>query len=158
MSRGSSHIVRRELAPDSKYGSVTVTKMVNYIMKNGKKQVALKIAYDAIEIAAKKLETDPLTALEAALKNVTPVIEVRGRRIGGANLQVPIEVSRSRRVMLAMRWLLDAARSSKGKPMGEKLAQEIINAYNNEGAAVRKKDETHRMAEANRAFAHFARY
>lgn len=158
MSRGASHIVRRELAPDSKYSSVTVTKMVNYIMKNGKKQVAWKIAYDAIEGAAEKLNTDPLTALEAALKNVTPVIEVRGRRIGGANLQVPIEVSRSRRTMLAMRWLLDAARSSKGKPMGEKLAQEIINAYNNEGAAVRKKDETHRMAEANRAFAHFARY
>ena len=158
MSRGTSHIDRRELAPDAKYGSVTVTKLVNYIMKNGKKQVAFKIAYAAIEGAAEKLNTDPLTALEGALKNVTPVIEVRGRRIGGANLQVPVEVSRPRRLMLAMRWLLDAARSSKGKPMGEKLAAELVNAFNNEGAAVRKKDETHRMAEANRAFAHFSRY
>ena len=158
MSRGRRHITARELEPDMKYGSVTITKLVNYIMKNGKKQVALKIAYDAIEIAAKKLETDPLNVLETALKNVTPVVEVRGRRIGGANLQVPIEVPRPRRLMLAMRWLLGSARTAKGKPMAEKLAVELINAYNNEGAAVRKKDETHRMAEANRAFAHFARH
>ena len=132
--------------------------MINYIMTNGKKTVAEKIAYAAIEAAAEKLEVSPLDALEGALKNVSPVIEVRGRRIGGANLQVPVEVPKSRRLMLALRWLLGAARSAKGKPMREKLAQEIINAYNNEGAAVKKKDETHRMAEANRAFAHFARY
>ena len=155
MSRGTSHFDRHELAPDAKYGSVTVAKMVNYIMKNGKKQVAIKIAYEAIELAAAKLSTDPLNALETAIKNVTPVVEVRGRRVGGANLQVPVEVPRSRRLMLAMRWLLDSARSAKGKPMAEKLAAELINAYNNEGGAVRKKDETHRMAEANRAFAHF---
>jgi small subunit ribosomal protein S7 len=158
MSRGISHVARRELEPDEKYGSVTVAKMVNYIMENGKKQVAKKIAYTALEKAAEELQTDALTVLEGALKNVTPVIEVRGRRIGGANLQVPIEVPKQRRLMLAMRWLLDAARSGKGKPMAEKLAAELISAYNGEGAAVRKKDETHRMAEANRAFAHFARY
>ena len=157
MARGQRHIARPELAPDPVYGSVTVTKMINYIMKNGKKQVAQKIAYQALEAAAKKLNAEPLDVLETALKNVTPVVEVRGRRVGGANLQVPVEVPRSRRLMLALRWMLDAARNSKGKPMHEKLAAEFINAYNNEGGAVRKKDETHRMAEANRAFAHFAR-
>jgi len=158
MSRGISHIQRHELMPDAKYGSVTVAKMINYVMKNGKKTVARKITYEAIELAAEKLSAQPLDVLEGALKNVTPVIEVRGRRIGGANLQVPVEVPRGRRTMLAMRWLLDAARSAKGKPMAEKLAAELVNAYNGEGAAVRKKDDTHRMAEANRAFAHFARY
>jgi small subunit ribosomal protein S7 len=158
MSRGSRHIVRHELEPDAKYGSVTVTKIVNYVMENGKKNVARKIVYSAIEQASAKLETDPLNVLETALKNVTPVVEVRGRRVGGANLQVPIEVPRQRRLMLALRWLLTAARSAKGRPMADKLAAELIAAYNNEGAAVRKKDETHRMAEANRAFAHFARH
>ncbi len=157
MSRGTSHVDRHELAPDEKYGSVTVAKMINYIMRNGKKEVARKIAYQAIEKAAEKLSTDPLNLLETAIKNVTPVVEVRGRRVGGANLQVPVEVTRPRRLMLAMRWILDSARSAKGKPMADKLAAELINAYNNEGSAIRKKDETHRMAEANRAFAHFAR-
>lgn len=157
MARGQRHINRHELEPDAKYGSVTVTKLINYIMKNGKKTVATKIAYEAIEMAAEKLGTDALDVVETAIKNVTPVVEVRGRRVGGANLQVPIEVPRPRRLMLAMRWLLSSARATKGKPMAEKLALELIAAYNNEGAAVRKKDETHRMAEANRAFAHFAR-
>ncbi|CAN5186232.1 30S ribosomal protein S7 [soil metagenome] len=157
MSRGTRKIDRKELAPDAVYGSVTVSKMINYIMKNGKKTVATKIAYGAIEKAAAKLEVEPLDMLETAIKNVTPVVEVRGRRVGGANLQVPVEVPRSRRLMLALRWILDAARNAKGKPMNEKLANELVAAYNNEGSAIRKKDETHRMAEANRAFAHFAR-
>ncbi len=157
MSRGRT-IGQRELAPDPVYGSVTVTKMVNYIMENGKKTVARKIAYGAIEKAAEKLGVEPLAALEGALKNVTPVVEVRGRRVGGANMQVPVEVPRQRRLMLALRWMLDAARNTKGKPMADKLAAELIAAYNGEGSAVRKKDETHRMAEANRAFAHFARH
>jgi small subunit ribosomal protein S7 len=156
MSRGRT-IGQRELAPDPVYGSVTVTKLVNYIMLNGKKTVARKIAYTAIQTAAEKVGVDPLEMLEGALKNVTPVVEVRGRRVGGANMQVPVEVPRHRRMMLALRWLLTAARNAKGKPMAEKLAAELIGAYNNEGAAVRKKDETHRMAEANRAFAHFGR-
>src|SRR4051812_32137271 len=114
-------------------------------MKNGKKTVAEKITISAMEIAAEKLAVSPLDVLEGALKNISPVIEVRGRRVGGANLQVPIEVSKSRRQMLAMRWLLNAARGGKGKPMSEKLAAELISAYNNEGAAVKKKEETHRM-------------
>ena len=158
MSRGSNHNYARELPPDARYGSTNVTKLVNYIMLNGKKTVAEKIAYTALEEAAAKLEVSPLDVLEGALKNIQPVIEVRGRRVGGANLQVPIEVPRNRRIMLAYRWLLNAARGAKGRPMHSKLASELINACNNEGAAVRKKDDTHKQAEANRAFAHFARY
>ena len=156
--RGTNFTDSRPLDPDSKLGSVTVAKLINHVMKDGKKTLAEKIVYTALETAAAKLEVDPLEVLEQALKNVSPVIEVRGRRIGGANLQVPIEVAKNRRVMLAFRWLLGAARGAKGKPMAQKLAQELVDAYNGEGAAVRKKDETHRMAEANRAFAHFARY
>jgi small subunit ribosomal protein S7 len=156
--RGTNHTPVRELSPDARYGSVTVAKMINYIMLNGKKLVAQKIAYTALETAAAKLEVSPLEALEGALKNVSPVIEVRSRRVGGANVQVPIEVPRNRRTLLAMRWLLGAARNAKGRPMAEKLAQELVNAYNGEGAAMKKKEETHRQAEANRAFAHFARY
>jgi small subunit ribosomal protein S7 len=158
MSRGISKTPRHDLLPDPKYGSLTVAKLINYIMKNGKKTIATKIAYGALEGAAEKLGVEPLEVLEGALKNISPVIEVRGRRIGGSNLQVPIEVAKPRRLMLAMRWILGAARSAKGRPMAEKLALELVNAYNNEGSAVKKKEETHRMAEANRAFAHFARY
>lgn len=157
MARGRSFADRREVAPDRVYGSTTVTKLINYVMLNGKKTVAEKIVYTAITEAAGKLSVEPLAALEGAVRNVTPIVEVRGRRVGGANLQVPVEVNRQRRLMLALRWLLTAARSAKGKPMSVKLAHELVAAYNNEGAAIRKKDETHRMAEANRAFAHFAR-
>jgi small subunit ribosomal protein S7 len=158
MSRGTSATPRHDIKPDALHGSLTVTKLINYVMKNGKKTVAEKITYQALAIAAEQLSAEPLDVLEQALKNISPVIEVRGRRIGGANLQVPVEVSKPRRLMLALRWLLGAARSAKGKPMAEKLARELVDAFNNEGAAVKKKDETHRMAEANRAFAHFARY
>ena len=159
MSRGKSYAqLERPLEPDAVYGSTTVTKLVNYVMKNGKKEVAKKIVYSAVKIASEKLNVEPMEALETALKNVTPVVEVRGRRVGGSNLQVPMEVPRKRRVMLSMRWLLGAARSSKGRPMAEKLAAEIVACYNGEGSAIRKKEETHRMAEANRAFAHFARH
>ncbi|MEI6477859.1 MAG: 30S ribosomal protein S7 [bacterium] len=156
--RGIARPQRRPVEPDKKYGSLTVTKLVNYVMLDGKKSIAEKIVYGALEAAAEKLSADPLDVLEQALRNVSPVIEVRGRRIGGANLQVPIEVAKPRRLMLALRWILTAARGAKGKPMAQRLAQELVDAYNNEGAAIRKKDETHRMAEANRAFAHFARY
>lgn len=156
--RGKSFANHRPVDPDAKLGSLTVTKLINTVMKDGKKTIAQKIVYGALDIAAEKLTADHLDVLEQAIKNVSPMIEVRGRRIGGANLQVPIEVSKSRRLMLAIRWILIAARNAKGKPMAEKLANELVDAYNNEGAAVRKKDETHRMAEANRAFAHFARY
>jgi small subunit ribosomal protein S7 len=158
MSRGSTPTNRRPIDPDLRHGSLTVAKLINYIMKNGKKTVATKITYQALDIAAEKLKVEPLEVLETALKNIAPVIEVRARRIGGSNLQVPIEVSKPRRLMLALRWILGAARAAKGRPMAERLATELINAYNNEGAAVKKREETHRMAEANRAFAHFARY
>ena len=158
MSRGIDKTPRHEIAPDPRYSSVTVTKMINYIMMDGKKTIAQKIAYTALEMASAKLEVDALEVIEGALKNISPVIEVRGRRVGGANLQVPVEVPKNRRQMLAMRWLLTAARSAKGRPMGERLGLELINAYNNEGAAVKKREEVHRMAEANRAFAHFARF
>ena len=156
--RGKNFSNFRPLDPDAKLGSVTVAKLINHVMKDGKKTIAEKIVYTALETAAAKLEVDALEVLETALKNISPVIEVRGRRIGGANLQVPIEVPKNRRTMLAFRWLLTASRGAKGKPMAQKLSQELVDAYNNEGSAVRKKDETHRMAEANRAFAHFARY
>jgi len=158
MSRGFSNSSRREIDPDLKYGSLTVAKLINNVMKNGKKRLAERIVYTALEGAGEKLSAQPLDVLEGAMKNIMPVIEVRGRRVGGANLQVPVEVSKSRRQMLAMRWLLVAARGGKGKPMADKLAAELVSAYNNEGVAVKKKEETHRMAEANRAFAHFARY
>lgn len=156
--RGTSKTNRIELMPDKKYGSVHVTKLINYVMKNGKKTVAEKITYGALEKAAAELKVEPLELLETVIRNVSPVVEVRGRRIGGSNLQVPMEVPKPRRLMLAYRWILNAARSTKGKPMVDKLANELINVYNNEGLAIKKKDETHRMAEANRAFAHFARY
>lgn len=156
--RGRNHIARHELEPDRKYGSVNVAKLINYVMKNGKKLVAEKITYSALETAAEELKVEPAEVLEGALKNVSPVVEVRGRRVGGANLQVPMEVPKNRRMMLALRWLLGAARSAKGKPMADKLAAELVAAFKNEGAAVKKREETHRMAEANRAFAHFARY
>ena len=155
MSRGIDKTPRHEVAPDPRYGSVTVSKMINYIMLNGKKTVAQKIAYGALEIASAKLEVDALEVIEGALKNISPVIEVRGRRVGGANLQVPVEVPKSRRQMLAMRWLLTAARSAKGRPMAERLGTELINAYNNEGSAVKRREEVHRMAEANKAFSHY---
>ena len=154
--RGS--LSNRELEPDAKHGSVTIAKLINYVMKDGKKRLAERITYEALAIAAAKLEVEPIEVIEGALKNVQPVVEVRSRRVGGASLQVPIEVSKPRRLMLAMRWILTASRAAKGKPMADRLAAELISAYNNEGAAVKKKDETHRMAEANRAFAHFARY
>ena len=156
--RGKNTLKRRELTPDRKYGSVYVAKLINYVMKNGKKTVAEKITYTALEKASAELGIEPLDLLDTVIKNISPVLEVRGRRIGGANLQVPMEVSKPRRLMLAYRWLLAAARSAKGKPMAEKLAHELMNAYKGEGAAIKKKDETHRMAEANRAFAHFARF
>lgn len=156
--RGKNATPKHLLDPDAVYGSLTVTKLINYVMKNGKKTVAEKITYTALKVAAEKLSAEPLDVLEQALKNVSPVIEVRGRRVGGANLQVPMEVSKTRRLMLALRWILTSARSGRGKGMAEKLAQELVDAYNNEGGAIKKKEETHRMAEANRAFAHFARY
>lgn len=142
--------------PDYKYSSLLVAKFINKVMKSGKKSVAEKIVYGALEYAEKELKKPALEVLDIALNNAGPQLELKSRRIGGANYQVPYEVRGERKMALAFRWVIDAARSQKGKPMQEKLAQEIINAYNNTGIAIKKKTDTHRMAEANKAFAHFA--
>lgn len=147
---------KSHLEPDIKYSNLLVSKLVNYIMKEGKKAVAMKVVYDALDIAEKKVGKPGLEVFEKAMENVSPQMELRSRRIGGANYQVPIEVRPERKTALALRWIIDAARSQKGKPMREKLAEELVNAANNTGNAVKKKLDTHRMAEANKAFAHFA--
>ena len=141
--------------PDSEYNSEAISRFINTVMWDGKKDTARKIVYDALEII-KKDEKDPIETFETAIRNVSPLMEVRSRRVGGANYQVPREVPQQRRVSLAYRWLINAARSGKGKPMADKLAHEIMLAVNNEGAAIKKKEEMHRMADANKAFAHFA--
>ncbi|OQX88382.1 MAG: 30S ribosomal protein S7 [Candidatus Omnitrophica bacterium 4484_70.2] len=146
---------KRESKPDPKYNSPLIGKFINIIMRDGKKSVAQKIVYQAFEIIKKKLNEDPLKIFFSALDNARPRLEVRPRRIGGATYQVPLEVPRDRGYSIALRWIRDFARTKKGKPMREKLADEIISAYKNEGAVIKKKEDTHKMAEANRAFAHF---
>jgi small subunit ribosomal protein S7 len=142
---------------DSKYDSTKVAKFINHIMERGKKDIARKIVYQAFEVIkkAEKVE-NPLEIFDAALKNASPVMEIRSRRVGGANYQVPREVRPERRNFLAMTWMIQAAQSKKGKPMYKRLADELILASKNEGSAVKKKEDTHKMAEANKAFAHFA--
>jgi small subunit ribosomal protein S7 len=147
--------VRRDVPPDPVYDSETVSKFINYVMKKGKKTIARKIVYGAFDILKEKSKQEPLEAFEKALRNASPDLEVRPKRIGGATYQIPREVRGDRKVSLAMRWILRAARSKKGKTMKESLAEELINAANNTGWAVKKKEDTHKMAEANRAFAHF---
>lgn len=148
---------RLPLEPDFKYNSQKVGRFINCIMESGKKEVARKVIYEALEEIKKKTkEENPVDVLELALKNAGPLMELRSRRIGGANYQVPREVRAERRVALAMRWIIEAARSKKGAPMGVKLADELIAASKNEGVAITKKENTHKMAEANKAFAHFA--
>ena len=127
-------------------------------MLNGKKTVAERIVYQAIEDAAKKVSKEPVELFEAAVANVSPAVQLKSRRVGGANLQVPTEVSSDRRIVIALKWLVEVARKRKGKPMGVKLTQELVDAFNSTGDAMRKKEETHRMAEANQAFAHFNRF
>jgi len=158
MSRGNAKIKRMPLTPDAKFESVLVSKFINYIMLNGKKSVAEKIVYKALGKASEKLKSEPMDVVSQVIKNVGPLVEVKSKRIGGANYQVPVEVDKSRRNTLAMRWLIEAARATKGKEMAEKLSQELISAYHGEGSAVKKKQDTHKMAEANKAFAHFARF
>ena len=145
---------RMHPGPDLVYSSAKVGKLINYVMKQGKKNAARKIVYGAFEIMKK--EGDPIEVFELALKNVGPTVEVRSRRVGGANYQVPREVRPERRLMLSMRWIKDAAASKKGEAMHKKLAKELIAASKNEGTAVKKREDTHKMAEANKAFAHFA--
>ena len=141
--------------PDSVYQSEAISRFINTVMLDGKKDTARKVVYDALDII-KKGDVDPLETFETAIRNVAPLMEVRSRRVGGANYQVPREVPQQRRVSLAYRWLINAARARKGKPMAQKLADEILLAVNNEGTAIKKKDDMHRMAESNKAFAHFA--
>ncbi|HOJ93803.1 MAG TPA: 30S ribosomal protein S7 [Fervidobacterium nodosum] len=145
----------RVVSPDPVYGEVLVTRMVNKIMWDGKKSIAQKIVYGAIDILGQKTGKDGIEVFKQAIENVKPIVEVRPRRIGGATYQVPVEVQEPRKTTLAIRWIVDIARSKKGKPMQEKLAEELLNAYNNTGAAIKKREDVHKMAEANRAFAHF---
>lgn len=147
---------RRQPGPDPLYNSVNVSKFINYVMLDGKKTIAEKIVYGSFEIIKEKTKQEPNEVFELALKNVGPITEVRSRRVGGANYQVPREVRAERRLALAMRWILEMARKQSGKPMKECLANELILASNNEGEAVKKRENTHKMAEANKAFAHFA--
>jgi len=147
---------KRAVAPDLQYNSKTVGQLINMLMLKGKKSVAQKIIYNALEIVKKRTEAaDALSVLNKAIENVRPLLEVKSRRVGGATYQIPIEVKPERSVMLALRWIRDYARAKKGKPMQEKLAQEIIDAYKGTGSAVKKKEDTHKMAEANKAFAHY---
>jgi small subunit ribosomal protein S7 len=146
---------RREILPDPKFGNVLLTKFVNMIMMDGKKSVAERIMYGALDQIANKKGGDPIESLEAAMDNVRPMVEVKSRRVGGATYQVPMEVRQTRRNALAIRWIINFSKSRSGKSMSEKLAAELIDAYNNRGAAVKKRDDTHRMAEANKAFAHY---
>ncbi|MDP3986571.1 MAG: 30S ribosomal protein S7 [Candidatus Veblenbacteria bacterium] len=154
--RGKKQAPRRVILPDPQYQSVLVAKFINKIMERGKKTVARKIVYQAFDVVHEKTKEDPRDVFELALKNVAPQVEVKSRRVGGANYQVPVEVRGDRRQALAFRWLIEAANGKKGRPMHLKLAEELVLASKNEGDAIKKKMDVHRMAEANRAFAHFA--
>lgn len=148
---------RNIVKPDLKYNSTKVAKFVNHLMHDGKKSVAQKVVYDALDIIKDKMKVEnPMEIFELALKNAAPIVEVRSRRVGGANYQVPVEVRMERRQFLAMTWILEAARSKKGQPMRIKLSEEIMLASKNEGEACKKRENVHKMAEANKAFAHFA--
>ena len=155
--RGKKQAPKRKIKPDVKYNSLSIAKFINYIMRRGKKSTAQKVVYGCFDIIEEKTKKKPVEVFEQAIKNVEPTLEVIGRRIGGANYQIPIPVREGRRFTLAMRWIIEAARAKKGKIMAERLALEIIEASNNEGSAMKKKTDIHKMAEANRAFAHFAR-
>jgi small subunit ribosomal protein S7 len=149
---------KRKINSDPKYNRTDIAKFINYIMGRGKKTVAQKVVYNAFGILADKAKKDPLQVFDLAFKKVGPSLEVRGRRIGGANYQIPFPVREERRFTLASRWIIEAARKIKGKPMQDKLADIILQSANGEGPAIKKKEDAHRMAEANKAFAHFARF
>ena len=153
----SSKFKQKEIMPDLVYDSIMVSKFINQVMKKGKKTIAQKVVYKAFEIIKKETKEKPLEVFEKALENAAPLVEVKSRRIGGATYQVPKEVKGKRRLSLAMRWIIGAAKAKKGKPMEKKLAQELVQAFKNEGEAIKKKTNLHKMAEANRAFAHFSR-
>ena len=145
------------IAPDSVYNDVVVSLFINKVMQDGKKTIAQKIVYGAFDIIKEQTKKDPIEIFRIAVENASPLLEVKAKRIGGATYQVPMEVRGERKLALAFRWILEGARGKKGKPMAEKLGQELIDCANNQGNAIKKKNDTHRMAEANKAFAHFAR-
>jgi len=159
MPRKTTKALVREVQPDRLYDSVMVQKFINRVMRHGKKQVAEKLVYDGMQIAANKLKVqNPLEVFEQAMKNVSPHLETRSRRVGGANYQIPFEVKGQRQQHLTIMWFVQSARSKKGISMANRIAIELEEAYNNQGGAVKKKEDTLKMAESNRAFAHFARY
>lgn len=159
MPRKKTKALIRDIQPDRIYQSVMVQKVINRVMKNGKKQIAEKLVYKGMENAAKKLKVEnPLDVFDQAFKNIQPHVETRSRRVGGANYQIPFEVKGQRQNHLTIMWFVSAARSRKGIGMTDRITAELIDAYNNAGSAVRKREDTHKMAEANRAFAHFARF
>ena len=158
MPRKKTKSFKRPLEADLKYNNVMVTKLINKVMRDGKKRLAEALVYDALEIAETKAKQPALEIFDTAIKNVAPAVQVKAKRIGGATYQVPLEVRGDRKVHLAMTWILAAARNKSGKAFNERLADELMNAYNNVGDAIKKREDTHRMAEANKAFAHFARY
>ena len=159
MPRKVTKALVRDIKPDRVYNNVMVQKTINRIMLDGKKQIAEKIVYNGMEKAAKKLKVDnPLDVFEQAFKNIQPHVETRSRRVGGANYQIPFEVKGQRQNHLTIMWFVAAARARKGIPMADRLAAELMDAYNQQGSAVKKREDVHKMAEANRAFAHFARF
>lgn len=163
MPRKARSFNKNQPQPDPRFGSAKYGKFINYLMERGKKLVAQKIFYGALDEAQKKMaaagnEIAGQQIFEQALKNISPLVEIKGRRIGGANYQVPVEVVEPRKTTLGMRWLITAARSRKGSPMHLRLSSEMIDAYNKVGAAIKKREDTHKMAEANKAFAHFAKF
>jgi small subunit ribosomal protein S7 len=158
MPRKVTKSLVREVTPDRLYNNEMVTRLINRVMLNGKKQLAERLVYTGMQKAANKLKVDnPLEVFETAMKNITPLVETRSRRVGGANYQIPFEVKGQRQKHLTMMWFVAAARARKGMSMADRIAVELQDAYNNQGAAVKKREDTHKMAEANRAFAHFAR-
>ncbi|QQS64807.1 30S ribosomal protein S7 [Candidatus Saccharibacteria bacterium] len=156
--RKTTKALVREKLPDRKYDNEMVQRLINRVMRDGKKQLAERLVYEGMELAAKKVNSDnPLEVFDKAFKNITPFVETRSRRVGGANYQIPFEVKGQRQKHLAIMWFVAAARAKKGIPMSQRIAAELADAYNQTGTAFKKKDDTHKMAESNRAFAHFAR-
>ncbi len=155
MSRGTRKLEKRILPPDAKYGSVTVAKFINRLMLRGQKATAERVIYNALELTAQQVNSKPDEALEQAIKNVAPLLMVKSRRVGGATYQVPTEVREEKGRALAIKWLITSARARSGKSMKEKLASELVDAINGRGAAIKKREDIHKMAEANKAFAHY---
>ena len=157
MSRGIVDRKKRIVKPDERFGSTTVEKFIHYVMEDGKKDLAKRIVFESLDIASKQLKKEPLEVFNYVMSVVAPAVEVKSRRIGGANYQIPMEVKEPRRTSLAMRWIIGAARSRSGKPIAQRLAMEYQDIFAGTGSALKKRSDTHKMADANKAFAHFAR-